>query len=167
MKKINLVLIFLSCIFLLSSCYGDSYSSISHESSEETTTSEPVINELVIEGTDSLKKGTSTTFVAKCNGVIVSNVVWLSNDTNIATIDTSGLCSGIEIGSTKISAHKTGYKEAYLNLNVTSNIQNVQLNFEISFKETSFIKEKKEGWAFWLTSVKFSQPQKLIQSTST
>ena len=67
-------------------------------------TASSLLTDLYISGSDTVEIGNNITLTSS-----ESDVQWSSNNTNVATVDETGVVSGISAGRAKISISKNGF----------------------------------------------------------
>lgn len=103
----NIIITFVVSCFLLSGC--DNKSHINH-----TPSKAEVINITVTPSSVNIAKGQTQSLTAKAtysdktSSDVSSSVTWTPVDTNTAIVSSAGLLSGVEVGSTTLTASKDG-----------------------------------------------------------
>ena len=79
-------------------------------------TASSLLTDLYIGGSDTVEIGNNITLTSS-----ESDVQWSSNNTNVATVDETGVVSGISAGRAIISISKNGFNNGIKLITVTSN----------------------------------------------
>ena len=79
-------------------------------------TASSLLTDLYISGSDTVEIGNNITLTSS-----ESDVQWSSNNTNVATVDETGVVSGISAGRAIISISKNGFNNGIKLITITSN----------------------------------------------